>query len=111
MSEARGVTAEQASQMAAHGAQIVDVREDYERAAGHIAASRHIELSQLTARAGELDRSRPIIFQCRVGARSAMAASAFAAAGYEAYTLDGGLLAWVAAGLPLLPEDGTVAAH
>lgn len=97
--------------MAAEGAQIVDVREDYERAAGHIPDSSHIELAALTARAQEVDRSRPVIFLCRVGARSAMAASAFAASGYDAYTLSGGLLAWVDAGLPLIPEDGTVAAH
>ncbi len=98
--------------MAADGAQIVDVREDYERAAGHIPDSSHIELAQLTARADEIDRSRPVIFQCRIGARSAMAAAAFAGAGYQAYTLDGGLLAWVEEGLPLVPENGgTVAAH
>jgi rhodanese-related sulfurtransferase len=38
-----------------------------------------------------------------------MAAQAFAAAGFDAHNLDGGLKAWVAAGLPLDPPDGRVA--
>ena len=40
-----------------------------------------------------------------------MAADAFRRAGYEAYSLDGGLLAWAGGGHPLEPDDGTVAAH
>jgi hydroxyacylglutathione hydrolase/adenylyltransferase/sulfurtransferase len=34
---------------------------------------------------------------------------AFRRAGYEAYNLGGGLIAWDAQGLPLEPEDGYVA--
>jgi rhodanese-related sulfurtransferase len=52
-----------------------------------------------------------VVFYCRVGARSAMAADAFRNAGFDAHTLAGGLLAWVDAGLPLGPEGGHVAAH
>jgi hydroxyacylglutathione hydrolase/adenylyltransferase/sulfurtransferase len=40
-----------------------------------------------------------------------MAAHAFRRAGYDAYSLDGGMLAWSARGLPLDPPDGTVADH
>src|SRR5918994_61477 len=64
-----------------HGAQGVDVREQYERDAGHIANTLHIELDQLTARVDALDRERPIVFYCRTGSRSALAAQAFAVAG------------------------------
>jgi rhodanese-related sulfurtransferase len=91
--------------------QVVDVRETYEREAGHIAGSRHIELTQLTARAGELDRERPIVFYCRVGARSEMAAQAFRAAGIQAHSLSGGLVRWAAEDRPLAPADGRVAEH
>lgn len=91
--------------------QVVDVREPYEREAGHIAGSRHIELTRLTEQAPSIDRDRPVVFYCRVGARSTMAADAFRASGYEAYSLDGGLLRWAAEGLPLSPEGGTVADH
>jgi rhodanese-related sulfurtransferase len=91
------------------GAQGVDVREQYERDAGHIADTVHIELDQLSARAQELDGERPIVFYCRSGSRSALAAQAFAAAGFEAHNLEGGMEAWVQQGLPIEPADGHVA--
>ncbi|MGO9489058.1 MAG: rhodanese-like domain-containing protein [Solirubrobacteraceae bacterium] len=91
--------------------QVIDVREPYEREAGHIAGSRHIELVSLTGEAQTVDRERPVVFYCRVGARSTMAAQAFRAGGYEAYSLDGGLLRWAAEGRPLAPEGGAVADH
>jgi rhodanese-related sulfurtransferase len=91
--------------------QLVDVREEYEWEAGRIAGAFHIELERLAARAGEIDRDRPVVFQCRLGARSAMAAQAFRAAGYDAYTMTGGLTRWHAEGLPVEPDGGYVAEH
>ena len=76
-----------------------------------MAGARHIEMNRLGAEAPTLDRDRPIVFYCRVGGRSAMAAGAFRQAGYEAYSLSGGLEAWSAEGLGLEPEDGVVAPH
>ena len=96
---------------AGDGVQLIDVREDYEVEAGRIAGSRHIELERLASQADSIDRERPVVFQCRIGARSAMAAQAFRTAGYDAYTMTGGLTEWVAAGLPIEPEDGYVADH
>jgi hydroxyacylglutathione hydrolase/adenylyltransferase/sulfurtransferase len=93
------------------GLQVVDVREPYEREAGYIDSSRHIELNRLTGEAATIDRERPVVFYCRVGARSGMAAEAFRGSGYEAYSLDGGLVRWGADGHPLSPEGGTVADH
>jgi rhodanese-related sulfurtransferase len=93
------------------GVQLVDVREPYERDAGHIAASRHIQLMQLASEAGTLERERPVVFYCRVGSRSEMAAQAFRTAGFEAYSMVGGLVRWVSEGRPLVPEDGHVADH
>lgn len=91
------------------GALGVDVREQYERDAGYITGTLHIELDELSARAQELDRERPVVFVCRTGSRSALAAQAFAAAGFDAHNLDGGLKAWVKDGLPIEPADGHVA--
>lgn len=91
--------------------QVIDVRELYEREAGHIAGTRHIELNNLTAEAATVQRERPVIFYCRVGARSAMAAQAFRASGYEAYSMNGGLRRWAEEGRPLSPEGGVVADH
>ena len=92
-------------------AQLVDVREPYEHEAGRIAGARHVEFGQLTAAAESIDRERPVIFYCRMGGRSTVATQAFRASGYNAYNLEGGLLAWAERGLPLEPEDGHVADH
>jgi len=92
------------------GAQLVDVRELYEREAGRIPGdSAHIELERLPAEADSIDRERAVVFYCRSGSRSALAAQAFAAAGYDAHNLDGGLKAWVADGLSIEPAHGRVA--
>ena len=90
---------------------LIDVREPYEHEAGRIEGALHIEIPNLTAAAAQLDQERPIVFYCRSGARSAMTTQAFRASGFTAYNLTGGLLAWVAKGLPIVPEDGTVADH
>ena len=91
--------------------QVIDVREPYEREAGHIDGTRHIELLALTGMAESVDKEHPVVFYCRVGARSLMAAQAFRAAGYEAYSMSGGLARWAREGHPLAPVLGRVADH
>jgi rhodanese-related sulfurtransferase len=91
--------------------EVIDVRETYEREAGHIEGTRHLSLNELTGAAQSVPRDRPVVFYCRVGARSQMAAQAFRAAGFDAYTMSGGLLRWAAEGRPLVPEGGHVADH
>jgi len=106
------VTTEQTAQALTEGtAQVVDVREPYEREAGHIAGTRHIELERLASQAQTLDPERPVIFFCRVGSRSLMAAQAFRRAGFDAWSMAGGITAWDDEGRPLEPEDGYVADH
>ena len=89
--------------------QLIDVRQEHEWEAGRIPGARHLELTQLGAQAATIERDRPVIFYCRSGARSGMATEAFAEAGYDAYNMAGGLLAWQAAGLPMEPDGGYVA--
>jgi rhodanese-related sulfurtransferase len=93
------------------GAQAVDVRSADEHAAGHIAEATHVPFERLKSEAGSLEEGRPLIFYCRAGERSASAATAFQASGREAYSIAGGLLAWVERGLPLEPPNGEVAAR
>jgi rhodanese-related sulfurtransferase len=93
------------------GVQLVDVREDYERQAGHIDGSRHIELNQLTSQAATIAADRPVVFYCRVGSRSLMAAQAFRAAGFLAHSMSGGLVRWAQEGRALSPEGGHEAEH
>ena len=83
---------------------IVDVRSSEEFAAGHLRDAKHIPLADLGARIGELDKSknRTVIMVCQTGARSDKAARQLQAAGFEdVHSLEGGLAAWKAAGLPL----------
>lgn len=91
--------------------QVVDVREPYEHEAGHIEGARHIELEHLASNAESIERDRPVVFYCRLGARSGMAAGAFRRAGYDAHSMVGGLEAWHAEGRPIVPEGGRVAEH
>ena len=105
------VSPQQAAEMVAGGATLIDVREDHERRAGYIAGSEHVVLARLASAAATIDRDGPVVFYCRVGGRSSMAADAFRSSGYDAYNLAGGILAWVAAGLPLEPDGGYVADH
>ena len=49
---------------------LLDVREDDEWAAGHIAGAQHIPLGQLATRLAELPRDRAIVSVCRTGGRS-----------------------------------------
>jgi rhodanese-related sulfurtransferase len=87
---------------------VIDVRTDEERRAGHIAGTRHVPFEILPGESASLDNSRPVVFYCRSGDRSKSAADAFAASGWQATSLNGGLLAWVQEGRPLEPEDGEV---
>jgi rhodanese-related sulfurtransferase len=89
---------------------VVDVREPYEREAGHIEGSRHIELPDLSAQSGTLPTDQPIVLHCRLGARSLMAARALRAAGYDAYSMTGGLERWHEEGLRV-DGGGEVADH
>ena len=91
--------------------QLIDVREPRERDAGYIAGSRHIELVQLASQAQTLERERPVVFYCRVGSRSEMAAQALRTAGFEAYSMRGGLVRWANEQRALAPDDGYVAEH
>lgn len=81
--------------------QLVDVRYDKEWEAGHIEGALHIPEDDLEDRLDELDRSRPVITVCRAGTRSDEAAEWLRGQGFDAQNLDGGMLAWKWAGLPI----------
>jgi rhodanese-related sulfurtransferase len=99
----------QAAELIASGAEVIDVRRDYEWEAGRIEGARHVEINELAAEAGSIPRDRPVVFYCRTGSRSSLAAAAFSEAGWDAHNLEGGLVAWVESGRRLEPEDGQVA--
>jgi rhodanese-related sulfurtransferase len=86
--------------------QVVDVRYPNEWEAGHIDGAVHIPGDYISDRAAEIDPSRPVVTVCRSGSRSAEAAKDLAGQGFDVQNLDGGMDAWVAAGLPIRTDDG-----
>jgi rhodanese-related sulfurtransferase len=105
----REVSREEAQKLIADGAQLVDVRADHEWEVGRIQGAKHLPLAELSERAGEIEKDRPVVLYCRGGNRSTMAAQALADAGYDAAKLTEGIVGWSEAGLPLEPDDGRVA--
>jgi rhodanese-related sulfurtransferase len=88
------------AQAAETGTTLVDVRTSEEWAEGHLPGAIHIPLPELQERAAEISDG-PVVFYCRTGDRSSMAAEAFRVSGRDAASLAGGLEAWQADGRPL----------
>ena len=100
----------QARELIESGAQVIDVRTAVEHSESHISGAAHIPLDQLGPDATEtLDADRPVLVYCRSGNRSEAAAEALRNSGYDAHSIDGGLVAWDEAGLPLEPEGASIA--
>lgn len=81
---------------------LLDVRTDAEVARGLIEGAKHIPLSVLPGRVGELDPQAVLVVYCQSGARSAQACAWLAEHGFaHLHNLHGGLVAWARAGLPI----------
>jgi len=85
-------------------ANVVDVSDATEFAAGHIVGSKNVPLAELEAKlAGAVkNKTLPLVLVCQSGARSAKAVDIAKKLGYEqAQSLQGGLKSWKAANLPV----------
>ncbi len=83
---------------------VIDVRDPHEYQAGHVPDATLIPVNSVFARREELPKDGKILFVCKMGSRSALAAEMAAAAGLPAerlYNLEGGTDAWVKAGEPV----------
>lgn len=79
---------------------VCDVREPREFQRAHIPDSRLVPLPRILVEPAALPRDRRIVLTCRAGRRSTRAAQALMQQGYASVSvLDGGLVAWEAAGL------------
>jgi rhodanese-related sulfurtransferase len=91
-----------AAAYAAGAATFVDVREADEWDEGHIPGAIHVPLSELPERVTELPVDRDLILVCHSGGRSYAATEFLVRHGFSrAANLDGGMLAWDAARLPV----------
>ncbi len=96
------VEAEQARELIANGAELIDVREPDEYAGGHIPGARLVPLGDFLARPRDYVKRDNVVFVCAVGARSAVACEMAAAIGLErVYNLEGGTNGWASAGRPI----------
>jgi rhodanese-related sulfurtransferase len=83
---------------------LVDVREDHEWDAGHAAGAVHLGkgIIERDIETRIPDKTMRLVLYCGGGFRSALAADNLQRMGYaEVISLDGGMRAWKAAGLPI----------
>lgn len=85
---------------------LLDVREQHEWDAGHAPQARHLAMSELAGRISEVPADATVICVCHVGSRSAAVSQALIGAGFNAVNLSGGMVAWAAAGLPVVDAVG-----
>ena len=102
-------TSAEVAELVGGGARLIDVRTAHEHEAARLADSERIGLEELFDRRDEIDKDQTVVFYCRVGNRSGMAAQAFSGAGYDVHNLSGGIVQWIEDGQPIEPADGYVA--
>ncbi|MDO4896135.1 MAG: rhodanese-like domain-containing protein [Moraxella sp.] len=82
-------------------AQVIDIRPANKFATGHIAGSRNIPFTELKNHLAELQAdTRPIIFVCDMGMQAGMAVQLVGKP--NAMRLEGGIINYQSAGLPLI---------
>ncbi len=99
------VKVEQAEKQLADGAQLLDVRTKEEWDEGHLKGATLVTVTEdgfLKKAKAVLDPKKEVLVYCRSGKRSAMAAKQLRAAGFTVSDLEGGIIAWKAAGKPVV---------
>ena len=99
----REVTVAQARARAAAGARLIDVREQSEWAAGHVAGAEYVGkgVIERDIEARVPDKDAEIILYCGGGFRSVLAADALQQMGYlNVASMAGGWRDWLASGAP-----------
>jgi rhodanese-related sulfurtransferase len=97
------ISAQEAKEMIdAGGVTVIDVREEWEYANGHIPSAKLVPLKKIISAAQQHVEGDNLVFVCEVGQRSAVAAEFAAALGKEhIYNLEGGTTAWRTLGFPV----------
>ena len=89
----------------AEGAAFIDVREPIETSTGKAPGVTVMPMQSFNL--ADVPADVPLVIICRSGARSDAVAGALAGLGYTTYNVVGGMIAWDAAGLPVVTEDGS----
>lgn len=81
---------------------VVDVREADEYVSGHVPGAIFAPMSNITPRLAALPRDEVVYVICRSGQRSQAMADLMVAQGIRAVSIDGGTMAWINAGQPVV---------
>ncbi len=84
---------------------VLDVREQHEWDAAHIEGALHVPLMEVPGRLADLPATQVLVV-CKVGGRSGQAVAYLSELGYDVVNLVGGMVAWEAAGRPMVSETG-----
>ena len=99
-------------QAADKSVELIDVRTPIEFREVHVDFARNVPLDQLDAQAIRAQRSgsesEPLYVICRSGSRGKQACDRLANAGMNVVNVEGGTLAWDAAGLPVIRGKKTI---
>jgi rhodanese-related sulfurtransferase len=111
--EEPGMDVKAAAELQQKGGLLLDVRQPDEYVEGHAPDSKLVPLARIKSRMAELTpyKDKPVAVICRSGRRSGLAVTQLREAGFtQVQNVDGGMLAWEKAGLPINQgEEGQVA--
>ncbi|AOW94050.1 sulfurtransferase [Rhodococcus sp. WMMA185] len=97
----REIDLDQFAENWADGVPIIDVREPWEYATGHVPGAVLIPLGQLDSRTADISDGDVVYVICASGNRSVQGARIVEAAGRTAVSVAGGTSGWAALGRPL----------
>ena len=103
------ISLRQAQDEISSGVRVIDVREQNEWDESHLEGAIHVPQGEVGERIDELapDRSERLLLHCRTDNRSARIADLLRQRGYEDVgVIEGGIVAWEEAGLPLVYAKG-----
>lgn len=93
----RGISAIELKEMMERGeeVQLVDVRNEAQFGAGHLAGSRRVALRDLRAKCGEMSKDKTVVTVCNIGKTAYSGHLVLRHAGFkDVRTLEGGVTAW-----------------
>ena len=88
------VSSTEAQDLLAAGALLLDVRFEDEWEESHISGCTHIPLTNLRSRVDELNKGADVVVYCRSGRRSQVGAMLLSQLGFNAASMDGGIMEW-----------------
>ncbi|MFZ2526063.1 MAG: rhodanese-like domain-containing protein [Rhodococcus sp. (in: high G+C Gram-positive bacteria)] len=91
------------------GVLLLDVREVAEWDLGHAPGAMHIPSGEVPARIEDIDIDAEIYVVCRQGGRSIGVVEYLNNIGFDAFQVDGGMVAWQHTGRPLVSDGATPA--